>query len=94
MQEIDEFLEQHPQVLNTVKVPQEDIRAKARILVLLSIASRENELSFAAIKVRTQLYEVCRHHHPLSGVSAALCEGVTGACCAAVYGTLVRACEK
>ena len=53
VQEFDGFMEKHPEVLDTVKVPLEDIRAKARILVLLSIASQENELSFAAIKVST-----------------------------------------
>ncbi len=61
VQEFDGFLEKHPEVLDTVKVPLEDIRAKARILVLLSIASKENELSFAAIKVRTVVYECSRH---------------------------------
>ncbi|CAL5225689.1 g8554 [Coccomyxa viridis] len=50
IKEFDGFMEKHPEVLDTVKVPVEDIRAKARILVLLSIASQENELSFAAIK--------------------------------------------
>ena len=57
VQEFDAFIEKHPEVLDTVKVPLEDIRAKARILVLLSIASRENELSFAAIKVRSRMRE-------------------------------------
>ena len=59
VQDFDGFVESHPEVLETVKVPLEDIRAKARILVLLSIASQENELSFAAIKVRIPLSEVC-----------------------------------
>ena len=44
-------MEKHPEVLDSVKVPLEELRAKARILVLLSIASQQNELSFAAIKV-------------------------------------------
>ena len=59
VQDFDGFVESHPEVLETVKVPLEDIRAKARILVLLSIASQENELSFAAIKVRIRLSGVC-----------------------------------
>ncbi len=76
VQEFDGFMEKHPEVLDTVKVPVEDIRAKARILVLLSIASQENELSFAAIKVRTyvhgswqtpKVHELGRQRCPLSG---------------------------
>ena len=53
LQELDNFIDKHPEVLESTKVPAEDIRAKARILALLSLASQHNELSFAAIKVRS-----------------------------------------
>lgn len=54
LQEYDSFVKKHPEVLDSIKVPAEDIRAKARVLALLSLASQHNELSFTAVKVTLQ----------------------------------------
>jgi hypothetical protein len=51
LQEYDSFVKKHPEVLDSIKVPAEDIRTKARVLALLSLASEHNELSFTSIKV-------------------------------------------
>ena len=51
LQEYDSFVKKHPEVLDRIKVPAEDIRTKARVLALLSLASQHNDLSFTAVKV-------------------------------------------
>ena len=51
LQEYDSFVKKHPEVLDSIKVPAEDMRTKARVLALLSLASQHNDLSFTAVKV-------------------------------------------
>ena len=52
VQEFQAFAEQHPKVLESVGVSQESALTKARLLALLSLASRSHELSYAHIRVR------------------------------------------
>ena len=52
LQEYQTFAEQHPAVLESVGVSQESALTKARLLALLSLASRSHELSYAHIRVR------------------------------------------
>ena len=49
-QEYEAFARQHGEVLASVGIAPEAALAKARMLALLSLASRSNELSYAAIK--------------------------------------------
>ena len=53
LQEFQTFVEEHPKVLEVVGVSQESALTKARLLALLSLASRSHELSYASIRVRT-----------------------------------------
>ncbi len=50
-QEYAAFAKEHGEVLSGIGITPEAALAKARILALLSLASRANELSFGAIKV-------------------------------------------
>lgn len=63
LQEYQTFAEQHPGVLESVGVSQDNALTKARLLALLSLASRSHELSYAHIRVRAApLAHPCMHY--------------------------------